>query len=511
MTTKSDELITKLFSVSQIKEADKYTISHEPIASIDLMERAAKACVEWIVKHITKDKTIHIFCGHGNNGGDGLAIARLLLEKKYSVTCYLIASNQYSTDCNTNKKRLDETFKDHLQIISSNKYLPSIQESEIIIDALLGTGLNKAPEGLYANIIQHINQFVVPVISIDVPSGLLCDEESSHSDLIIKATKTLSFQFPKLAFLFPENKTYVGNWEILDIKLHPDFIKSEKTNKYLLNHSFISSILKPRDKFSHKGTFGHGLIMAGSKGKMGAAVLASKSFLRSGAGLLTMLIPECGYDIIQTSSPEAMVLTSGIDDINIKEINLSAYKSIALGPGIGTNESVGKSVNYILNHCSIPLLIDADALNCISIDKSQLNIIPKNSILTPHLKEFERLTEPVKSDFERHHIQIEFSKKHKVYLILKGAHTCISTPDGEAYFNNSGNAGLAKGGSGDILTGLIAGLLAQNYGPKEAALIGVFLHGYAADITKQKSSETTMLPSDVIENYSVAIQQLSQT
>jgi hydroxyethylthiazole kinase-like uncharacterized protein yjeF len=511
MSKQKTDLITKVFSAKQIKAADIYTITNEPIASIDLMERASQTCADWIQKKISKEKIIKIFCGHGNNGGDGLAISRLLLDKGYQVSCYLIQSLNYSQDCQENKLRLERIHPTHIHYCSTSETFPVINDADIIIDALFGTGLNKSPEGIYAELIQYINQSVAYVISIDMPSGLFCDITSKHSDLIVKASTTLSFQFPKLAFLFPENKKYVGEWEILDIHLHPNFISTQQTTTYILNSEYIQSILKPRDKFSHKGTFGHGLIIAGSKGKMGAAILASKSYLRSGAGLLTMLVPECGYDIIQTSTPEAMALTSGIDDINIKEINLSAYKSIALGPGIGTNESVGKSVNYILNHCSIPLVIDADALNCISIDNSQLNIIPKNSILTPHLKEFERLTEPVKSDFERHHLQIEFSIKHKVYVVLKGAHTCITTPEGEAYFNSTGNSGLAKGGSGDILTGLIAGLLAQNYAPKEAALIGVFLHGLAADITKQKSSETTMLPSDVIENYSKAIHQLSQT
>lgn len=505
MKTDSSQLLTKLFTVSQIKEADKYTILHEPISSIDLMERAAKACTSWMIKHIQKDKNIHVFCGHGNNGGDGLAITRQLLEQNYSVTSYLISSNQYSTDCNINKKRLVEKFPKSIHILSSNNDLPLIKESDIIIDALLGTGLNKEPQGFYAELIQYINQLVIPVISIDVPSGLFCDELSNHSELIIKATKTLSFQFPKLAFLFPENKTYVGNWEILNIQLHQDFISTEKTDKYLLNHSYIASILKPRDKFSHKGSLGHGLIIAGSKGKMGAAILASKSFLRSGAGLLTMVIPECGYDIIQTSTPEAMAITSGADEIHVKELDLSIYKSIALGPGIGTSENVCETVNFVLKNSLKPLVIDADALNCISINKNILGLIPEQSILTPHLKEFERLTKPATSDFERHHLQIEFSKKHKVYVVLKGAHTCISTPEGEAYFNNTGNAGLAKGGSGDILTGLIGGLLAQNYSPKEAALIGVYLHGLAADITKEKSSETAMLPSDVIEHYADAM------
>lgn len=508
MNSTQNLLPTKIFSTAQIKAADVYTIANEPISSIDLMERASFACVNWIIKSISKENEIKVFCGHGNNGGDGLAIARLLLNVNYKVNCYLLQSNNYSDDNTINQQRLEQTHPNQIHYLSSITTCPQINKTDVVIDALLGTGLNKVPEGLYADVIYLINQSLAHVISIDVPSGLFCDERSVHTQLIAKANTTLSFQFPKLAFLFSENKDFVGNWDVLDIQLHPQFSLNQATDKYLLNLNYVSRLIKPRNKFSHKGTFGYGLIIAGSKGKIGAAVLSSKSFLRSGAGLLSVLVPQCGYNIIQTSAPEAMVLTKGIDEIEIDELDLSIYNSIAIGPGIGTTTHALKSVSFVLQQSSKPLVLDADALNCISLNKNLIKSIPKNSILTPHLKEFERLTKPATSDFERHDIQLEFSKQHNVYVVLKGAHTCITTPKGESYFNSTGNSGLAKGGSGDVLTGLITGLLAQHYDPKDAALIGVYLHGLAADITRDKSSEMTMLPSDVIENYSEAIKEL---
>jgi NAD(P)H-hydrate epimerase len=308
--------------------------------------------------------------------------------------------------------------------------------------------------------------------------------------------------------MFAENNTYVGNGHVLDIDLKWTEEIQTNCHGFYVTENFIKQLIKPRQKFSHKGTFGHSLLVVGSYGKMGAAIMSAHSLLRSGAGLLTVCVPQCGYDIMQTSVPEAMALVNGNEFIQFNELDISAYSAIGIGPGIGTETDTQQSVKAVLQSSKKPLVIDADALNSISLNKEWLKFIPSNSILTPHPKEFERLTKSVANDFERHQLQIEFSKQHKVYVVLKGAHTCITTPDGKSHFNSTGNSGLAKGGSGDVLTGLITGLLAQGYSSFEASVIGVYVHGLAGDITKEEKGEVAMIPTDVIENIPFAFKHL---
>ena len=490
-----------IFSAEQIKAIDSYTIQTEPIASIDLMERAALKCSQWLMKHYSLETIFKVCCGLGNNGGDGLAIARQLLEHGYKVEVFIINySNIYSEDFLINKKRLETLFPRFLMEVNDVKHLPHFQKTDVVIDALFGIGLSKPLNGLAADCVNQINNSDAVVIAIDVPSGLFVDQYTDKNHSIIKAEHTLTFQSPKLGFMFAENNLYVGNGHVLDIGLRiSDTLRSEATAFYL-TEEHIQQLLKPRAKFSHKGTFGHSLLVVGSYGKMGAAIMSAHALLRSGAGLLTVCVPHCGYDILQTSVPEAMALVNGNEFIQFSELDVKAYSAIGIGPGIGTENDTQQSVKVILESFKKPLVIDADALNAISLHKEWLNLLPQNSILTPHPKEFERLTKSVANDFERHQLQIEFSKQYKVYVVLKGAHTCITTPDGESYFNSTGNSGLAKGGSGDVLTGLITGLLAQNYTSFEASLIGVYVHGLAGDITKEEKGEVAMIPTDVIEN-----------
>lgn len=498
----------KILSAQQIKRADAFTIASEKIQSVDLMERAALAAADWIKFNFSKQQAFFVFCGHGNNGGDGIAISRLLIESGYTVKCIVANPSNYSNDCNLNKKRLEQKFPGNVKVITSIVEFPDIPAGIVIIDALLGIGILGEPNGLYKDLILKLNSLQLPIVSIDVPSGLNCDDVTSHKTTIIKATHTLCFQLPKFAFLFPETYELVGDWHILDINLSKEFIEQEPCKQFYVDTKFVKSIQKKRDKYSHKGTFGHGLLVSGSHGKIGASVLAAKSFLRSGAGLLTVMLPQCGYEIMQAAAPEAMTIMSGVNEINVDDLNTSNYKVIAVGPGIGTSQQVQKSVLKLIQSADAPLVLDADALNCISQNQHILEVIPKNSILTPHLKEFERLTHEATSDFHRHQLQVEFSVQHQVIVVLKGAHTCITSPSGESYFNSTGNTGLAKGGSGDILTGLIAGLVAQNYSPINAAIIGVYIHGLAADITKSKFNEITMLPSDVVNHYAEAFDSL---
>lgn len=498
-----------IFSVEQIRAVDTFTIAHEPINSIDLMERAALKCSNWIMKHYDVSTLFKIYCGLGNNGGDGLAIARQLLEHGYKVDVFIINhSDKCSVDFLKNKQRLKDKFPSFLIEVNDVNQLPHFKTTDVVIDALFGIGLSKPLTGLAAQCVNHINNCAEEVIAIDVPSGLLIDSFTEKSNFIVKAEHTLTFQNPKLSFLFSENCDYVGTGHVLDICLKcADSLQQSCRHFYITEH-IIKDLLKPRQKFSHKGTYGHSLLLVGSYGKMGAAIMSANALLRSGAGLLTVCVPHCGYEIMQTAVPEAMTLVEGKEFIQMIDFDLSPYTTIGIGPGLGAEKDTQLAVKLILESCNKPLVIDADALNAISLNKDWLNLIPENSILTPHPKEFERLTQKVSNDFERHQLQIEFSKNYKVYVVLKGAHTCVTTPQGNSYFNSTGNSGLAKGGSGDVLTGLITGLLAQGYTPFEASVIGVYVHGLAGDITKQEKGEIAMIPTDVIENLPKAFMHL---
>jgi hydroxyethylthiazole kinase-like uncharacterized protein yjeF len=490
----------KLFSASQIRAADAYTIQHEPIKSLALMERAATACFEWIRNRPFKALNIHVFCGPGNNGGDGLALARLLLEAGYAVGVYIVrCTDRCSEDFIANEQSLKEIPTIQVTDIREGDAFTVIHKDDVVIDALFGTGLSKPVSGLAANVIKHLNESKGTIISIDIASGLFADKHSDQCSAIIKPKYTLSFQFPKLAFLFPENETFVGEFDILDIGLHKQFIENEPAQNYFLRRHFIKRLIQPRGKFSHKGTFGHALLIAGSYGKTGAAVLSAKAVLRSGAGLLTVNTPQCGYGILQSTVPEAMVLTDKDEKFITASVVTGNYSAIGIGPGIGTEEKTQQAVKSILESSSKPMVIDADALNCISLNKELLSLVPENSILTPHVKEFERLAGKATDDFDRNRLQVEFSKTYKVFVVLKGAHTCISTPRGNCYFNSTGNPGMAKGGSGDVLTGIITGLLAQGYPPLYAAILGVYVHGFAGDKAKEKKGETGMIATDLIE------------
>lgn len=499
-----------IYSASQIKALDAHTIQAEPIPSVDLMERAASKCVERIVKLFNTTTTFKVFCGLGNNGGDGLAITRLLISKGYKAEAYIINySDKYTQDFSINLMRLKELDDNAAVDVHSKENLPLFEPTDVIIDALFGIGLSKPLTGLSADCVRHINRSAKYVIAIDIPSGLFADSISDYSGAIIKAKLTLTFQYPKLSFMFPESESYVGEWEVLDIGiLEAENVAQEPVTKYLTRDD-IKRMLKPRAKFSHKGTFGHCLLVSGSYGKMGAAVMAAKSLLRSGAGLLTVCIPKCGYDIMQTSVPEAMALVHGDEFIDIEHLDLKNYDAIGIGPGLSTEVQAQKTIKYLLENSHKPLVLDADGLNIVSMHKDLITSIPDNSILTPHPKEFQRLTHYVSNSFERLSLQKEFSKKHNLIVVLKGAHTCITTPAGEVYFNNTGNNGLAKGGSGDVLTGIVTSFLAQGYSPLESALIAVYLHGDAADATKAEIGEMAMIPSDVIEHIPDAFKRLT--
>ena len=498
----------KILNAEQIRDWDQYTIQHESISSVDLMERAAGKCVEWLDENGYLEKQFSIFCGAGNNGGDGLAIARILAESKSMVVVYILGSdNKGSDDFETNLLRLQLTDL-NIHFIQKEKDFPVINSNTIIIDALFGSGLSRSLEGIIAKQVQHINKSRCEVISIDIPSGMYVDR-SSKGKPMIKARHTLSFQCYKPAFLMAENAEYFGEVHILDIGLKPEYLSSISVAWELVDEEIIHSIYKPRDPFAHKGKYGHALLVAGGYGKMGAAVLASRACIRSGVGLLTCFIPKSGYDIMQKTVPEAMVMTDlNSSFISKIELDLSKYNVIGIGPGIGTASETRAALKELFFQNKKPIVIDADGLNCVAMEKDILNSLSPQSILTPHPREFERLFGETANEFDRIQLAIKKANELNVIIVLKGHHSLIATPEGKGFFNSTGNPGMAKGGSGDVLTGIITALLAQGYGSSDAAILGVHLHGLAGDLAEKKLSQEAMVAGDIIENLSNAFLSL---
>jgi NAD(P)H-hydrate epimerase len=494
---------SKIFNVEQIRRLDAFTIINEPIGSIDLMERACHSFVKWFTNHFDSENPVRIFAGLGNNGGDGLAIARLLANEDYPVEVNVIWYAENTTaDFKVNYERLPQGVvrKDIRSIDEINSIqLNTTDKNTIIVDALLGSGLSRKPEGLLEKIIQYINQSSSRIVSVDIASGLYADRTTDHT-VVVNPNFTVAFQIPKLAFLLPENSKRVGEWKVVDIGLSSQFIEEEKTNKYLIDRNLIKSIYKKRNKFSHKGNFGRALLVAGSYGKMGTAVLAANGCLRAGVGLLTIQVPKCGVEILQTSVPEAMVI-SGKSKKAIEPLEWESLQpdAIGIGPGIGKNAKALACLGNILQETETPMVIDADAINLLAENSELLNIIPPNSILTPHVKEFERLAGKAKNDFARIDRLQTFAVDQNLYIVLKGAHTAIATPHGDIYFNTTGNPGMATGGSGDVLTGILTSLLAQGYLPLDACILGVYLHGLAGDLAAKDLSEESLIASDIVQ------------
>ena len=529
----------KILPVDKIREADAFTIENEPIDSVDLMERAASKVYEWFVKRCkSKEVSVKIFCGIGNNGGDGLALARMLYATNIIPQVFIVRySDKMSRDCEINFERLrdcrdvtpvaSEYLVPMYDIFSEDDF-PQISDGDIVIDAIFGSGLNRPIEGFTAELINYLNKTNAIKIAIDVPSGLFvssgqqttvnsqqttlpepvegkCQRFDKLSDRqvqspILKADYTLSFQFPKLAFMFPEYDPYVGKWEVLDINLHKDFIDNVETLNFYTTEDVVKPILRKRPKFSHKGTYGHALLVAGSSGKTGAALLAAEACMRTGVGLLTAHLPKDALLPMQVYLPEAMTDIDESDTHCTKINDIIPYTAIGVGPGIGKNEETVTLLKKLLQEATQPLVLDADALNIIADNPTWLSFLPDNTILTPHPKEFDRLFGKTYNSYERLELQRKMSVMHNIIIVQKGAHTAITFPNGTCFFNSTGNPGMATAGSGDVLTGMILSLLAQRYAPAEAALLGVFLHGKAGDVAAENIGMESLIARDIIRN-----------
>jgi ADP-dependent NAD(P)H-hydrate dehydratase / NAD(P)H-hydrate epimerase len=483
----------KIFGVSKIREADETTMSRQGITSGELMERAGTQVFLWLKRKFPDKETVfHVFCGKGNNGGDGLVVARLLHEDNYKVFVDVVeGTGNASEGFTANFEKIKETGP----MCNTKEEYEYKKHKIIFIDAIFGIGLNRDVSDEVAKVIERLNNSMAKIVSIDVPSGMFMDRKT---DIAVRSDIVLTFQFPKLAFYLAGNCHFIKEIKILDIGLDKVFIDNEPAQYFLTDRAEAHRRYRPVPAHAHKGMQGHALIIGGSYGKIGAAVLSAKAALKSGCGLVTAYIPKCGYTIMQTAFPEAMVLTNGEEHLEDITFDIEP-KATGSGMGIGQDPDTQQALFEFLKRQKGPLVLDADALNILSYNKEWLELLPENSILTPHPKELERLMGPWKDDFEKVEMIMAFSKQHNIILVAKDAFTIIAYDD-TVYINPTGNSGLATAGSGDVLTGIITGLLAQSYSPADASVFGVYLHGLSADIGVCETSRQAFTASDII-NY----------
>ncbi len=504
----------KIFRSDQVREIDEYTIKNEPVSSISLMERAAMKLFGWIAERFGRSEHFAVFAGPGNNGGDGLALARMLFKNEYSVDVYYVnISDKRSSDWEENNRRLENETDVKIKFIDNLEQFPVLDSNVIIIDGIFGSGLSRNVTGFAGDIIRKINNIDrKQVLSIDIPSGLFGeDNDGNDRNNIIRADHTLSFQFPKLSFMFADNDRYVGEWHILPIALHRRIISSMDSAYGYLENDDIRHLLKNRNKFDHKGIFGHGLFISGSAGKMGAAVLGAGAAIHTGCGLVTCHTPASGGIVLQCSLPEAMISFDRNENLITSVPDTSAFSAVGIGPGIGTEKATAEALHSLLTDCSKPVVIDADALNILSMNREWFKLLPEGAVLTPHIREFERMTGPSSGCYERLQKQLAFSSQYNCIVVLKGAHSSVTSPSGLVRFNSTGNPGMATGGSGDVLTGIILSLLAQGYDSFDAAVTGVFLHGLAGDLAVSVSSPESVIASDIINKIGEAYNKIRES
>ncbi|MCB0664803.1 MAG: NAD(P)H-hydrate dehydratase [Saprospiraceae bacterium] len=491
----------KIFSNKEIRNLDQITIQTEPISSVNLMERVGRRIADWILQSIPDPKVaFHIFCGPGNNGGDGLVVARLLELQHRPVTVYVPLSSNLSEDAKTNLDRLPR--RRYLKVVDleSNYQLP---EDGILIDALFGSGLSRPLETPWSDLVNALNKSKLPILSIDIPSGMFADQITDGACII--ASHTLALQSPKLAFYQRENAGKTGKIHMLDIGLSRSAMADLPAENHLICREDIASMIPARSTFDHKGIFGHALLICGGYGKVGAAILAARACLRVGAGKLTVHTPKYAYQVMQMGVPEAMTVIDDHDFWFTAAKDLNSYQTVGIGCGLGTHISTAEGLKSILDGEHPPLVMDADALNILSEHKAWLNLLAPNSILTPHPGEFKRLWGPSRNSFERLEHQRQLSVDYRIFIVYKQAYTCITTPDGYAYFNSTGNPGMATAGSGDVLTGMITGFLAQQMSPLASVLSAVYLHGLAGDLASLSVGQHSLIASDIIDHIGQAI------
>jgi len=495
----------KIFSAAQLYEADKTTVEKQKITSADLMERAGTQIFQWLHQRLNGAPVpIHIFCGIGDNGGDGLVVGRLLIEHGYNVIVYVVnCSDKRSKNFLLNYDKIKNVTKNWPILMKGENDFPEINSEDIIVDAIFGIGLNRCPGGWVKKLIQYLNESKAFKLAVDIPSGLYSNAPLEDKEAVLKANHTLTFQAPKLAFFLPKTAVFAPSFDVLDIGLDLEFLHNAEPLAQLISKPEAQRFYQAREKFGHKGTYGHALIVAGSYGKMGAAVLSTTAAFRIGSGMVTVFVPKCGYNILQTAIPEAMVITDK-EEAFLSDISFDFEPSaIGVGMGIGKNKATVEALKKLFTDSEIPFVIDADALNNISENKDLLKLLPKNSVLTPHPGELKRLIGEWKNDYDKLEKVKKFSEKHEVVIVIKGAYT-ITVYGDKFYINTTGNPGMATGGSGDALSGVITGLLSQGYDPLLASVFGVYMHGSAGDIASEQMGFEAVMAGDIIDNLGEA-------
>lgn len=502
----------KIFTSTQIHELDRYTIEHEPIKSIDLMERAAKAITHAITEEWTTHTPVVVFAGPGNNGGDALAVARLLINEGYKVKTYLFnITNHLSDDCVLNRQRLlDGKHAKDLIEVTAKFDPPELTADMLVVDGLFGSGLNKPLAGGFASLVKYINQSPAKVVSIDVPSGLMSEDNTYNVRAnIIHAYLTLTLHERKLSFLFGDAQQFIGKLKVLDIRLSPEYIQKTEAQYYVLEENDIRSRLLHRDDFAHKGNMGNALIVAGSYGMAGAAVLATRACLRSGVGKVTAITPKKNYDIMQIAVPEAVLQMDHEETAFTEAVDTDGFDALGIGPGLGHQETTAIAMIAQIRRAQCPIVADADALNILASHRAWMQQLPKGIIMTPHPQELDRLTgSPANADYERLHRACELAKSLQAYIILKGHNSALCLPNGNVFFNPTGNSGMATAGSGDVLTGIITALLARGYHQQNACMVGMYLHGLAGDLAAKELGKESLVASDIIDHLPQAFQYL---
>lgn len=498
-----------LLTAEQVRQADAHTIAHEPIASIRLMERAAVTCTNRLMEDLDYEVPVVVLAGMGNNGGDGLAMARLLSAAGQREVRVIIpqCKQAASADCRTNLGRLEGT-RVAIDVLAEGAELPYFPPHALVIDALFGTGLQRPLTGWLKALVVQLNARPNEVLAIDLPSGLFADSnEGNDKSAIVQADRTYTLELPKQALLMPDLSRFAGCWEVVPIGLDRRFIAAQRTGLMLMEAADAAACMPPRNPVAHKGHFGHAWLLAGGPGKMGAALLAAKAALRTGCGLLTVHVPAGQEPLVHAALPEAMVSVDPGEGLSALP-RFAKVSAIGMGPGIGTEAETAKLLKLLIQQAPAPLVLDADALNILAENKTWLAFLPPGTILTPHPVEFERLAGNAGSGEARLQMARELAMKQRLVVVLKGAHTAICAPDGQIWFNTTGNPGMAKGGSGDVLTGIITSLRAQGLDPVAAAMLGVYAHGRAGDRAAEHLGMDGMLPGDLIEQLPHVWKQL---
>lgn len=506
----------KILSGQEIKNIERETIEAQGITSVELVERVGRAVADEIKALRMPGSPVLVFAGWGNNGADALETARLLAQDGYQPVVYLfnIGGARLSTECALFRDRLLDCPGVTLYEITGAEPFqwPEPTAASLIVDGLFGSGLDRPLPRSFQMLVRNINESGATVVSIDVPSGLFGDwNGNAPREDMIHATLTLAIEFPRMSFMLADNASVVGDWKVIRVGYDAASVKRAPFTFMLVDGALCSRFLVPRAKFAGKADFGHTLLFAGSRGMMGAAVLAARGALRSGAGKVTVHGPASGNPVVQIAVPAAMY----VDDPGAMFITEMKYgqgfDAVAVGPGIGRNTETAAALERLVKGASAAgqrLVLDADALNIIADNPRILSYLTPLSVLTPHAGEFDRIFGKSDNAEERLKKAIRASEDYNVIIVLKGRYTAVVRPDGKIMFNGSGSPALATPGSGDVLTGVIAGLMGQGLASEIAAFVGPYVHGLAGEMAAARHGEYGVTAEDIANHIGAAINEI---